>query len=247
MVSKSLGERLPFWQLDEDLTVFNDGSLGAGFWLTGYDISCANNEKINQFNRNVEQLLISCTEGMRLQLFYRLTPDVKSLLVKHEEASKDSVPAYEEVKEARLTFLKQTAANNGFFVPEIYFFVRSEALNFKKKKLFEKQVQYEQVTRKRYDEHKEKFSRLLSQLESSLKQCRLSPTRLSKEEWFQLVFSFLNFLRSEKLGAPKLQESVGPLAQSIVSQLVLTDMEVKRDAIQIGDHYFRVLTLKTLM
>jgi conjugal transfer ATP-binding protein TraC len=150
------------------------------------------------------------------------------------------------VREARLKFIKETAAENGYFVPEIYFFVRSEPLFLKKKKLFEKQVQYEQVTRLRYGEHREKFSRLISQLESSLKQCKLNPARMGREEWFRLVFTYLNFSRVEKHGVPELRESVGALAQSIVSQLMLTDAEVKRDAIQIGDQFFRVLTLKTL-
>ncbi len=246
MVSKSLAERLPFWHLDDDLTVFNDGSLGAGFRLGGYDISCASPEEINQFSRNVEHLLVSCPEGIRLQLFYKLSPNVDPILNKHEEVSKDCEPVYKEVREARIKFLRNTAAENGFFVPEIYLFVRSEPLTLKKKKLFEKQTQFEQVTRHRYEEHKEKFLRLLSQLESSLKTCKVDPVRVVKEEWFSLVFSFLNFSRAETLGVPTLRESVGPLSQSIVSQLVLTDAEVKRNAVQICDSFFRVLTLKTL-
>lgn len=246
MISKSLGQKLPFWHLDDDFIVFNDGSIGAGFRLGGYDISCANPDEINLFNRNLEHLLVSCTEGMRLQLFYRLTPDVQKVLSEHEKVSADCAPVYQAVREARLKFLKETATGGGYFVPEIYFFVRSEPLFLSKKKLFEKQAQYEQVTRKRYDEHREKFSRLISQLESSLKQCKLNPARMAREEWFRLVFTYLNFSRVEKHGVPELRESVGPLAQSIVSQLMLTDAEVKRDAIQIGDQFFRVLTLKTL-
>lgn len=246
MVSKSLGERLPFWHLDDDLIVFNDGSIGAGFRLSGYDISCANAEEINQFNRGIEHLLISCSEGIRLQLFFRLTPDVKKVLDGHAAVSADCPSVYEPVKKARLKFLRERAGANGYFVPEIYFFVRSEPLFLKKKKLFEKQVQYEQVTRRRYDEHKEKFSRLVGQLESSLKQCKLTPARLVRDEWFRLVFTYLNFSRSEVLGVPALRDSVGPLAQSISSQLTLTDMEVKREAVRLGDQFFRVLTLKTL-
>lgn len=246
MVSKSLGERLPFWHLDDDLVVFNDGSLGAGFRLGGYDISCANADEINQFSRNLEHLLISAPEGVRLQLFYRLTPTVEPILREHERVSEDCPPAYHEVRDARLRFLRETAARGGFFVPEISFFVRGEPLALRKKSLFEKQAQYEQVTRIRYDEHRERFTRILGQLESSLRQCKLAPARMRCEEWFRLIFTYLNFSRSEKHGVPALQESVGPLAQSLVSQLTLTDVAVARDAIRLGEDYFRVLTLKTL-
>lgn len=246
MISKSLGERLPFWHLDDDLVVFNDGSLGAGFRLGGYDISCAAADEINQFSRNLEHLLISAPEGVRLQLFYRLTPTIEPILQGHERVSEGCPPAYHEVRDARLRFLRETAARGGFFVPEISFFVRSEPLALRKKNLFEKQAQYEQVTRGRYDEHRERFTRILGQLESSLRQCKLAPARMTSEEWFRLAFTYLNFSRSEKHGVPALQESVGPLAQSLVSQLTLTDMAVARDAIRLGDDYFRVLTLKTL-
>ncbi len=246
MASRALGERLPFWHLDDDLVVFNDGSLGAGFRLGGCDISCANTDEINQFSRYLEQLLISVPEGVRLQLFYRLTPTVEPILREHERVSEDCTPAYREVRDARLRFLRETGARGGFYLPEISFFVRGEPLALRKKRIFEKQTQYEQVTRGRYDEHRERFDRILGQLESSLKQCKLRPERMAREEWFRLVFTYLNVSRVEKHGVPTLQESVGPLAQSLISQLSLTDLTVARDAIRLGDEFFRVLTLKTL-
>ena len=246
LVSKALSERLPFWHLDDDDIVFNDGSLGRGFKLGGYDISCANADEINLFNRNLEHLLVSLPEGAKAQLFYRLSPDVSSVLARHEQMSKDCVQAYEEVRASRLKFFNETAAGGGYFVPEIYFFVRSEPMFLKKKSLFEKQIQYEQVTKRRYIDHREKFQRLVNQVESSLKQCKLSPTMVDSRKWYELVFSYLNLSRAEKLGTPSLKDSIGPLSQSIVSQLVLSDVEIKRDAIQIGGYFFRILTLKTL-
>lgn len=246
MVSKSLGERLPFWHLDEDFVVFNDGSLGAGFRLGGYDISCASGYEINQFNRNLEHLLIAAPEGIRLQLFYRLTPNVEATLRDHERVSEDCPPAYQEVRDSRLRFLRATEAAGGFFVPEISFFIRGEPLALKKMGIFEKQAQFEQVTRGRYEVHRERFTRMLGQFESSLKQCKLAPARMTREEWFGLVFTYLNSSRSAKHGVPPLNESIGPLAQSLSSQLTLTDMTVARDAVRLGDNCFRVLTLKTL-
>lgn len=246
MVNKSLGKKLPFWHLDESFIVFKDGSLGAGFRLSGYDISCASIEEINQFNRNLEQLLISCSEGVRLQLFYRLTPNVEKTLDDHAKVSSDCPPAYEAIRNARVRFLRETEKQGGYFVPEIYFFLRNEPLILNKKKFFEKQALYEQVAKNRYKEHREKFARIVNQLESSLKQCLLNPSRLSGEEWFHLAFTYLNSSRVEEQGATELRNSTGPLAQSLVSQLTLTDMEITRDAIRLGDQYFRVLTLKTL-
>jgi type IV secretory pathway VirB4 component len=237
---------LPFWHLDENLLVFKDGSLGGGFRLNGFDNSCASAEEVNRFNKSLEHLLVSCTEGVKLQLFYRLTGDVEEILHRHQEVSADCDSIYRQVRDSRLKFLHERAKERKFFVPEMYLFLRSEPLALKKRRPFEKPAAYEQVTRKRYEEHKERFLRLLGQMESSLRQSRLEPRRIEAEEWFRLVFTYLNFSRVENLGIAKMRDSTGALAQSLVSQLLLTDTDVNRNAVRIGDKFFRVLTLKTL-
>ena len=54
-------DKLPFWHFDDDqgLMVFKDGSLGAGFRLTGYDLNCKTNDQINVFTKSIEKIWFS--------------------------------------------------------------------------------------------------------------------------------------------------------------------------------------------
>ena len=66
-----MADDLAFWHFDQnrDIMVYRDGSLGAGFTLTGFDISCATEDVINSFNQSISNFFISCGEGFRLQVF----------------------------------------------------------------------------------------------------------------------------------------------------------------------------------
>ena len=187
---KSLSDTLPFWHFDNDLMAFSDGSLGRGFKLTGIDISCMTPSEVNQFSQTIENLLTVCGEGLRLQVFYRLMPDVSELLNKHVEVSKTAMEVYGEIKQARVDFLQENEKEGNFYMPEIFFFVRSKPHNFKKRKFWEKEKKYTSITLDKYETHKERFLRSCKQIESSLKHSKLGPKVLTSKEWFNLAFDY---------------------------------------------------------
>ena len=84
---RSFASELDFWHFDNNLMIFKDGSLGAGFKLAGFDLTCATEEAINQLSRGLENLLVSAAEGVRLQLFYQLTAKVEALIKQHQQLS----------------------------------------------------------------------------------------------------------------------------------------------------------------
>lgn len=240
----NLTQKLGFWHFDDDLMVFSDGSLGMGFRLEGHDISCLPANEINDFVRRIENMLISTQEGLRLQLFYRLTPNVQEVLEKHAEISSDMTGAYQNVREARLKFIAKNQTEGSYFVPEIYFFIRSQAYQLKKRKLFDKKEKYETIGEQEYEQHREKFLRSVRQVESSLLAANLSPLGLPKEKWFQLLFEYLNLSRTERIGAPSSESSEN--TETLNERLCLTDLFVEKDGLKIGDYWFRVITLKLL-
>ena len=242
----SIADKLPFWHFDNDLMVYSDGSLGAGFKLKGFDISCVTNGEINNFTRNIENLLISCSEGLRLQVFYKLSSNVDSLIDTHEALSKDTVEVYKSISDARLKYLRGNAKDKNYFIPEITFFVRNCPLKFKKQKLFEKDAQYKNLSLAYYNTFKARFSREVRQVESALKSAKLNPTRLRKNEWFNQVFEYLNPSRVEKIGNTNFQDSNDPLCPSFADQVTLTDLSIEREAICLGKQFYKVITLKTL-
>ena len=120
-----LVDLLPFWHLEDDgLIVFQDGSLGCGFRITGADVESWTNNKINALSEHLENLLVSAQEGVSLQFFYNFSPYVGDILKAHENISKDAPSKYFAIRKARLDYFQGKALSKGFFRPEIYCFVR---------------------------------------------------------------------------------------------------------------------------
>jgi conjugal transfer ATP-binding protein TraC len=244
--SAALVDRIPFWHFDRGLMVYNDGSLGGAFQLTGVDIACLPSDEINQFTRQVENLLISAAEGLSLQLFYRLSPSVRPLLEEHEKISAEAPEVYRSVSEARVQFIRVNETAKAYFVPEFYLFVRSRPLNYQKRKFWENAKQFETASFSDYAAHREKFQRSLKQIESSLATARLSPKGLGHNDWFDLCFDYLNFSRIETVGRTRYREDNELFANGMAEQLSLSDIEISRDHLKIDDVHFKAITLKTL-
>lgn len=244
---KSLSEKIPFWHYEDnnDFMVFSDGSLGSGFKIQGFDISCKTEEEINNFNRHIENLIISAEEGIRLQVFYRLTSNVERLIEKHKAVSKDSPEIYRPVSDARINHIEKAYQSNEFFVPEIYLFIRSKPLKYKKRKFFESKELYETVSKKEYDIHFNKFLRSVKKIEASLSYAHLKPKFLQRQQWFDVCFEYLNLGRVNRVGHTNLKIDNDLFSPSLVAQLTLTDIETQRDCLKIGDMYFKTITLKT--
>ena len=241
-------DKLPFWHFDDDqgLMVFKDGSLGAGFRLTGYDLNCKTNDQINVFTKSIENLLKTCEQGYRLQVFYKLTPDVNELISANEDLSSSCDEAYKPVLDARSDFLRSNAESKNYFTPKIYFFVRSKPHPFKKRNLFDRETDFRTVTKDQYTKSSEKFLRVLKQVESILSGAKVEPNRITNTEWFNLCFKYLNLERSEEIGLPTRRKIEEVLSDPLSSQMLLTDLESSKDGVKIGKYIFKVVTLKTL-
>ncbi len=239
-------EKLPFFCFDEDLMVYLDGSLGIGLRVSGNDISCASPDAINAFCFKSENFLVGLPEDLRVQVFYRLNNASLGLLEDHSEVSKASVSCYQPIKSARLEFLKDKIEGKSFFVPEIYVFVRSEALQMKRRRFFEKRKDFDGFPEKEFRQAKEKFLILTSQVEAALSSAGLKPQRLLKDEWFDLIFSYFNRERAESVGVPSLRSPLEPLGPSLNSQVGLTNVTVNEDHLKVGGLLFRAVTMGLL-
>lgn len=242
-MSKTIKDRLKIWHQDSDFLVFSDGSFGKGFSLVGFDISCKADEEINLFCEHLESLFVTLPEDYSLQFFYKLTPNVRDLIEEHKQVSSHSKAVYQPIRNARLDFLETNERNKNYFVPEIYCFVRGPAHSYRKKKLFEKTEGYRSLFKNEYHDHKSKFERMLTQIESGFRSLSLSPKPLAVSEWYKIAFSYLNFSRSSDIGIPELRDDS---IHTILDQLILTDISVDKDMIKIGKDHFRVLTLALL-
>lgn len=241
-----IAKRIPFFSFDESLMVYQDGSMGVGFRLKGADISVAAPDEINAITQKIENLLVGLPEKIKMQVFYRLTKSVEKTLHEHGSASTEADPIYDPIREARLSFWNKKIEDDLLFVPEIYLFVRSEPLSFRKRKFFEKEKEFQGFPEKSFQTAREKFSILIAQIESALRSAQVGPEQLSSQEWFDLSFSYFNFERSATIGAPTLRDPMEPLVQSLPEQLALTDISVSEKYLEIGKYRFRTISLSLL-
>lgn len=246
MINSTIAGKVPFFRFEDHTMVYLDGSLGVGFRLKGYDISCAAPESINAFCEKVENFLNGLNEGLRVQVFYKLTNRADRIIEEHKQVSGEASSKYVPIREARIAFLEEKVNSGQFFIPEAYLFVRSQSLELKKRKFFEKKNAFEGFPEKEFQDQKEKFYVLVSQVESALRFSNLQPARLLKDEWFELCFSYFNFERAETIGSPKVRDPFEPLAPSLGTQLALSNMTVSEKNLKIGDLQFRLVTLGLL-
>mgnify|MGYP006077432703 CR=1 FL=1 len=243
-MANHIKDMLGLWHLDDNLVVFNDGSLGAGFKIIGNDISLKTPTEVNYFSEKIEGLLNSLPEDYSLQLFYKLNHEMENIIQKHEDVSLNCKESYQPIRKARVHFLRDNAENRQYFVPEIFVYVRSASYRLKQRRFWEKRELFEIMTKKEYAQHRQKFERTLTLIYSGLQSAGLLPCEIDPIEWYKNIFTYFNKHRVENMGPPHLR----PISvdHTLSDQVVLSDMSVDKDAISIGDLKFRVLTLAIL-
>jgi len=246
MNKNSLADHLPYWHLEENYMVYKDGSLGAGFKIFGKDISSASNEVINTFVDKIERLFLSMDEDFKIQFFYRLTPNVLTLIQDHKNVSADQTDAYKEISSVRFQELDEKAKEQRFYHPEFHIFVRTKSRTINRRKFWQKKESFRKLSLIDFNESIQLFEKEIQKIENHLQEAGLSPILISGDDLFKLVFEYLNLDRSENVGCPKRQTGVDSVIPSFSSQVALTDILVANDYLKIGKYYFRTLSLKTL-
>jgi len=246
MSNNALVDKLPYWHFHGDVMVFKDGSLGVGFKIKGADISSASDEQINSLTQKLETMMISCEEGFKFQIFYKLGFDVLEIIKKHKGLSEKALPVYKDVAFFRFQQLETIFKNKEFYNPELYFFIRSGATKFTRRKFWQKEVSYQTLAFDHFDNHLLGFERQARAIDSSLRQMGLNPIRLQSDEWFEIVFDYLNPKRRERIGLPTLRNESDVFAPSFSAQVAMSDIIVEKEAVKIGDTYIQAITLKTL-
>ena len=246
MKETSLADKLPFWHFDEDVLVYDDGSLGYGFSLQGKDISTAENSVINQFNLSLKNFLLNIKEGYKIKVLYRLVPYAEEIIGKHEKLMGNKSKPGQIIKDERIRFLRNNAKDGNFFIPEVFLFIKSNSHRYKRQGIFHSTKRFETLTEEEYEKHKRDFLKEIRKIKSSLEFMELCPERLSKDRWFGLLFQYFNLSRSERIGIPSLREDSDLFGETLADQLVLTDVGIEKECLKIGDYYFKFVSLYTL-
>ena len=175
-----------------------------------------------------------------------MSSDVSDLIDKHEMESGDLPKEIKPIVDSRIKFLREKSFEKQYFWPEIYLFVRSSPINFKKKGIFGKKQLFEQVLEADFHDHKELFSRSVSTIKDYLETLQLGPRDLGKDKWFKLIFEYFNLNRSEVIGSPRHREMRSEFDPNLVEQLILSDCIVHHDCLEIDGTFFKLINLGIL-
>jgi type IV secretory pathway VirB4 component len=243
---KSIVDLLPIWHFDKNLMVFKDGSIAAGFEITGKDIATTTSSNINQFTRELENMLKSIDEGYKIQVFHDISSDVSKTIKEHELLSFEAKGNYQEVIKARVDFLKNNAKNGSYYQPKIYLFVKGKKYRFKKTGFLNTLKGFEQIELNDYQNHKDDFNRTFDVIRSYLSSTGLMPKELEQSKWCDLIFDYFNLSRSENIGRVKIRSNNDNLTTSLTNQLILTDLLNANDSVKLDKYHFKAVSLKLL-
>ena len=232
--------------IEEEAASFSDGSLGAGFALKGFDLSCASAEETNQLAKNLEAIIKVMPAGYTAQLYYNFRKENSKLIAKHKSLSQSTNAEYQKAVASRAGFHENKQEQGKYFFPEIFVFFRSPPSQLPKQKLLQTDEEHEKTVRGKADSHRVSFFRELRVLRGSLSAAGFVPKTVSRKKWFELLFDHFNPGRSKAVGRPKLQTSGGPLAPSLSSQLFLTDMHRSIDCFEFDRRFVGAISLKTM-
>jgi len=236
-----LSDRLDFWHFEDDYMVFQDGSVGVGYKVNGVDIACKTNDLINETNTKIEKMMNSLSKDYSLQVFYKMGSDYSELINKHEAISQDVKDQLRVVTDFRIENFRNKNKDKQFFNQEVYLFIRSDTSKYSKRKFFQSQKQFQNISKRDFEKDLEKFDREKQSFESEMIDLGIMPTQLSSSRWKELLFSYLNLDLYES-GVRQSRNTDGYISD----QVVMADCFIKNDHIKIGSYHYRALTLKTL-
>lgn len=243
-MSGNLADALQVWGLEENITIFIDGSFGTGFRLTPIDGSCWSIEQANEYSQRLAQFLNSLPSEIDIQFIQDIKAGNKDLIDRHAGAQNEDVhigeSVVEELTKARVE--KLNALDKSGLLPKhgLFMFFRRKPKNplLAKMSPFARTKTFEAISESNLKRELVLTERLLLDLESGLGALGLKPERLTAEEVLQLLYEQWNPSRRVSLGR------VNP--DNLRSSVLFTDVGVDDRGFSMSEYQYRVISLKIL-
>nr|MBP9709083.1 hypothetical protein [Oligoflexales bacterium] len=240
-MNNALADKIEIWGFEGDVILFADGSLGAGWSITPLDISCLEDDRINQIKGTVTNFLNALPTHLEVQFIQKVEGGNKLAIEKHKSLKSEKAHPFsmklcdfrskrlelldskgELPKLVHYVFIRFKPANNSL--------ARKSRLKFFNKKSSEKSHWIVQVLKK--------FERIVTDLEANLQSLDLKSIRLKQSEIAYSVYQQWNPNRAVDLA------HYSP--EYVRSSLVFTDAVLDERGFSLGDLCHRVVSLKLL-
>lgn len=240
----NLVDRLEVWGFENNTLVFRDGSLGTCLKLAGLDVSCKEDEFLNDLHGKSVDFLNGLPGGLSLQFVQEVTSEGEARLIEHASCvdSEASEIAKSLTKE-RVEKFTALSKSGELLKQNSYLFLRKpiEQKFVQRKKLFNyfKQKKNEEIPEAILKREIEKFKGIITQVVNGLDVLEIKAQELLPSETFKLLYDQWN---PASLQAPP--DNI--FLDDFRDQLITTDAVIHHSGFNLGKTNHRILSLKIM-
>jgi conjugal transfer ATP-binding protein TraC len=234
----NLVDKLEIWGFEKGIAQFCDSSLGFGFRISPYDISCASDEAINLKRGALRAFLSSLPTGIDIQFVQCLERERQEVLREHQALAVNAIEVVQSLTRERVE--KFSGLNEAGALPrqENLVFVRIPPPRESARRIRNLFRKEQELTERAYALAMKRAETLAAELERNLAAAGLSPRRLGATEITKMVFDTWN--PGHSIGMGEFDES------DIRDRVLCTDLVKEVTGFRLGKVHHRVVTLKIM-
>lgn len=241
MIKPILSENLQIWGFEDDLTLFSDGSLGFALECIPKDITCYDDNAINDLSSRLGQLLNGLPTGIDIQFLQEIKPGNKNIIDSHSSLKKENDNILlNSLFNERVKKFKDLDDSGRLPFHGLKVFVRRPLKKkvLSKLKLFQKTTNFEKTAIDKMKAEASETRRLRNDLISSLSSIDINTQLISSKELAKIIYEQWNPARTNKL------KEYDP--ENFRDSILFTDIEVKENHFLMSNFHHKVVSLKLL-
>lgn len=243
-----LCEELPYWEIESEPfshAILWDGSLSAGIELLPLDIECFDSARINNVTQGLRSFVNSLPEGFSCQYYVKVDSNYEQKVQAHEQLLTTNDEFLKFLDKSRREKIQSAVDSNQIFGPRLFLFLKTEAPI--KQSQFNSTKKFATEFCQGYDDRLQSLDQAITSVQSSLSSMGFYAERLNKNALIDLLYSYLNPVRSKDISAPTIGVRTTQIGgDSPRTQLVFGDLILDHNEFVLEKMRTRVITLKTL-
>ncbi len=241
----NLADKIQIWGFEEDIVIFQDGSLGFGLELSTLDVATWSIEKINALANQLDQFLNGLPPHIDLQFVQEIRPGNEELIHEHQSMGTHCKTAVvTELMTARTRRFKQQDEQGQLPFHGLKCFVRrpSSAKLVGSSSIFSKTTKFPEMAESVLLNEIAETQRLLENVVHAFESIGLKVTVLEQQDILKEIYTQWNPHRAGQLGIGLGQYD----PEYIIPSLLFSDSFVTDKGFCIGETYYRLVSLKNL-
>ncbi len=234
-----LADNLQIWGFQDEFVVFSDGSYGCGLELTPVDVSCWDDNRIDNFANRICSFLNGLQPGTDIQFAQEITGGNGRLIRSFETLRAGQLDETRAgLVDSRANYLRTQDSSGCIPTHRLRCFIRRKPSSplLQKPKFFSKTHLFQEVAEETFVKELNATEQLRQELIRSFISLGIQTTVVGAREIADLIYSQWNPSRKVKL------ENFDP--EDVRSSLLFSDAQIYERGFSLGNIHHRVVSLK---